>query len=70
MNTGDEWPGGSGVFHFTWLSGPNSTGRFVAADTPVPLGPRKRAQFSDASMAALASAASTTTTHAAQLKHG
>src|SRR6188508_3304126 len=48
VNTGDEWPGGSGVFHFTWLSGPNSTGRFVALDTPVPLGPRKRDQFSAA----------------------
>ena len=47
VNTGDECPGGSGVFHFTWLSGPNSTGRLVALETPVPLGPRNRDQFSD-----------------------
>src|SRR5262245_44222618 len=41
-NTGDEWPGGSEVFHRTLFPGPNSTGRFVASETPVPLGPRKR----------------------------
>src|SRR5215471_3696573 len=41
-STGDEWPGGSEVFQTAFLSGPNSTGRFVASETPVPLGPRKR----------------------------
>src|SRR5215510_5563633 len=41
-STGDEWPGGSEVFQTTFFSGPNSTGRFVAPETPVPLGPRKR----------------------------
>ena len=48
VKTGDECPGGIAAFHFTWLSGPNSTGRFVALDTPVPLGPRNLDQFSDA----------------------
>src|SRR5687768_4171075 len=57
VKTGDEWPGGSGVFHFTRLVGPKSTGRFFADDTPVPFGPRKRTQFS----AALADAPSATT---------
>ena len=45
----DEWPGGSGVFHNTFFSGPNSTGMFVAVDTPRPFGPRKR--FQSASLA-------------------
>ena len=52
VSTGDEWPPGSDVFHLTFLPGPNSTGRFVAVETPVPLGPRKRVQFSDSASAA------------------
>ena len=40
VSTGDEWPGGSGVFQITFLLGPNSSGRPVDAETPVPFGPR------------------------------
>ena len=48
VSTGDECPGGSAVFHFTFLVGPNSTGTLVASETPRPFGPRKRVQFSAA----------------------
>src|SRR5262245_43038982 len=48
VKNGEEWPGGSGVFHLTFFSGPDSTGRSLAVETPVPLGPRKRDQFSAA----------------------
>ena len=42
LSTGEEWPGGSGVFQRTFFSGPKLTGRPVASDTPVPFGPRNR----------------------------
>src|SRR4051794_28559381 len=42
VSTGEEWPGGSGVFQRTFFSGPKLTGRPVASDTPVPFGPRNR----------------------------
>jgi hypothetical protein len=41
---GEELPGGSGVFHTTLLSGPNSIGRFVSSDVPDALGPRNWGQ--------------------------
>src|SRR6187397_358161 len=41
-STGEEWPGGSGVFQRTFFPGPKLTGRPVASDTPVPFGPRNR----------------------------
>src|SRR4029078_5966513 len=41
-STGEEWPGGSGVFQRTFFSGPKLTGRPVASETPVPFGPRNR----------------------------
>ena len=70
VKTGDEWPGGSGVFHFTWLCGPNSTGRFLAVETPVPLGPRNRAQFSAAvTVAASVTASATTESTTAHFEH-
>src|SRR6185503_4830103 len=40
VNTGDEWPGGSGVFQTTFLFGPNSEGKPLVSETPVPFGPR------------------------------
>ena len=46
VKTGDECPGGTTAFHFTFFVGPNSTGTLVAPETPVPFGPRKRDQFS------------------------
>src|SRR5215813_1950050 len=44
--TGEEWPGGSGVFHKTFFSGLNSTGRPVVSETPEPFGPRNCDQSS------------------------
>src|ERR1041384_227887 len=44
--TGEECPGGSGVFQITFLSGPNSVGSPVLVDTPVPFGPRNCSQSS------------------------
>src|SRR5262245_4969573 len=38
--TGEDSPGGAGTFHFTFLSGPISTGGFWSSATPEPLGPR------------------------------
>src|SRR5687767_391151 len=43
---GDESPLGTTTFHFTFFSGPNSTGGFWFSATPDPLGPRKRGQAS------------------------
>src|SRR6266851_9593133 len=37
---GDDIPVGARTFHFTFLSGPNSTGGFWPAATPDPPGPR------------------------------
>ena len=48
VSTGDECPGGSVVFHTTFLSGPNSVGNPEVVETPVPLGPRNCAQSSAA----------------------
>ena len=48
---GDECPGGSASRHSMRLPGPNSVGTFVADDSPLPFGPRKRDQ-SGASAAA------------------
>src|SRR5688572_1105966 len=39
---GDECPCGRSSFHTRLFSGPNSAGRFFAAEIPDPLGPRKR----------------------------
>src|SRR5688572_26060949 len=41
---GDEWPGGSGVFQTTLVSGPNFSGRFASSLTPAALGPRNWGQ--------------------------
>src|SRR3954470_23057691 len=39
--TGDDAPGGTSTFHFTFVSGPSLVGGFwAAAATPVPAGPR------------------------------
>jgi hypothetical protein len=46
VSTGEEWPGGSAVFQTTFLLGPNSSGRPVVAETPVPFGPRNCDQSS------------------------
>src|SRR6266487_3931917 len=46
VSTGEEWPGGSAVFQITFLFGPNSTGRPVVAETPLPFGPRNCGQSS------------------------
>src|SRR6185503_1109548 len=48
VSTGEEWPGGSGVDQMTFLSGPNSVGSPIDAETPVPLGPRNCSQSSAA----------------------
>src|SRR5258708_4035076 len=48
VSTGDEWPGGSGVFQTTFFSAPNSLGRLVEVESPEPFGPRKRDQSSSA----------------------
>jgi len=37
---GDESPPGTDIFHFTFLSGPTSTGGFWSSAIPDPLGPR------------------------------
>src|SRR5262245_3334256 len=43
---GDESPLGAGTFHFTFFSGPNSTGGFCPSATPDPPGPRNCGQAS------------------------
>src|SRR5215470_7808423 len=48
VNTGDECPGGNSVFQTTFLFGPNSCGRPVVEETPVPFGPRNWVQSSAA----------------------
>src|SRR5689334_10739215 len=52
-STGDECPSGRAVFQITPLSGPNSVGRLAAVETPVPFGPRNRAQSGSAREAPL-----------------
>src|SRR5262245_28269345 len=42
LSAGDEWPNGNSVFQITLVAGPNSPGKRRLADTPDPLGPRKR----------------------------
>jgi hypothetical protein len=37
---GDDSPDGAGTFHFTFFSGPTSTGGFCPSATPDPPGPR------------------------------
>src|SRR5262245_44341201 len=37
---GEDRPLGTGIFHFTFLSGPISTGGFWPSATPDPFGPR------------------------------
>src|SRR5687768_10173976 len=55
--TGEEWPGGSGVFQAMFLSGPKVAGGLApSAATPPPLGPRKRGQSADCARAAVARA--------------
>ena len=44
---GDESPAGTGTFHFTFLSGPMSTGGFSSIAMPDPLGPRNRGHASE-----------------------
>src|SRR6185295_4180958 len=46
VNSGDEWPGGSSAFQITFFCGPNSTGRLVDVETPLPFGPRNCGQSS------------------------
>jgi hypothetical protein len=50
VSTGDEWPGGSAVFQTTFVLGPNSTGKPVDAETPLPFGPRNCDQSSAAAL--------------------
>ena len=46
VSTGDEWPGGRAVFQTTFFSGPKSVTSPVAAETPLPFGPRNCGQSS------------------------
>src|SRR5262245_26944987 len=48
---GEESPLGAGTFHFTFFSGPNSTGGFALSAIPDPLGPRNLGHASDLSAA-------------------
>src|SRR6266404_80799 len=43
---GDEIPAGTGTFHWTFRSGPISTGGFCPSATPDPPGPRNCGQAS------------------------
>jgi hypothetical protein len=53
VSTGEEWPGGNGVFQTTFFSGPNTSGNPVETETPLPFGPRNCGQSSaDAPVAA------------------
>src|SRR5215831_10466491 len=47
VRTGEECPGGSAVFQITFCLGPNSVGRPLVVDTPVPFGPRNCDQSSE-----------------------
>src|SRR5688572_15185204 len=60
VSTGDEWPTGSGAFHTTFFSGPNSDGSADVFEMPVPFGPRNLDQSvsDDSSKPADSSAAS------------
>jgi hypothetical protein len=50
---GDDHPcPGIGVFHATFFSGDHSAGTFASDETPCPVGPRKRGQFSALARAA------------------
>src|SRR5688572_21775174 len=57
---GDEAPLGAATFHFTFFSGPISTGGFCPSATPDPPGPRNRGHASRSS-APNATAANTPT---------
>ena len=48
---GEESPLGANTFHFTFLSGPNSTGGFWPSAMPDPSGPRNLGHTSDLSAA-------------------
>src|SRR5277367_4695158 len=63
---GDEKPFGTTVFHFTFLSGQNSTGGFWPSATPDPFGPRNRGQASGLSAAKPHAANATNTVDAIQ----
>src|SRR5688500_11780436 len=45
--TGEEWPGGTAVFHSRFSDGPNAIGGRLSSATPEPLGPRNRAHSTD-----------------------
>src|SRR5215813_4224898 len=47
VRIGEECPGGSAVFQITFCLGPNSVGRPLVVDTPVPFGPRNCDQSSE-----------------------
>src|SRR5918992_3458471 len=51
VSTGDECPGGRAVFQTTFFSGPNSSGRPVDTETPLPFGPRNCTQSSATGLA-------------------
>src|SRR5436853_6786305 len=59
--TGEEWPEGSLTFQTTFFSGPNSTGSFVASETPLAFGPRNWGQ--SAALPAVANHASAARQH-------
>lgn len=46
VRTGEECPAGTAVFQTTFFCGPNSEGKPVDDETPVPFGPRNRDQSS------------------------
>src|SRR4028118_1566110 len=46
VSTGEEWPGGSGVFQTTFFAGPNTSGSPIETETPLPFGPRNCGQSS------------------------
>src|SRR5256712_12698375 len=61
---GEERPLGAGTFHFTFLSGPNSTGGFWPSATPEPSGPRNRGHASELSAASPTAVNASTDTNA------
>src|SRR5687768_13804551 len=61
---GEERPLGALTFHFTFLSGPSSTGGFWSSATPEPPGPRNCGQASGFSPATPAPANTPTATNA------
>src|SRR6266850_1702496 len=56
VSTGDECPAGRAVFQITFLPGPNSSGRFVAVETPLAFTPRNWGQSAPRSMQAVTAA--------------